>query len=58
MKIWAGAAVAVIVVIALGFVALTGQISWGWPIVAILGIAVIFGAQQIVTWIQGVFGFG
>ena len=48
--------VAVILVMVLGLMAMTNRISWGWPIGAILGIAVIFGAPQIVTWVRGMFG--
>jgi type IV secretion system protein VirB2 len=48
--------VAAILIMALGIVAATGRISWGWPIAAIVGIAVMFGAPQIVTWTRGMFG--
>ena len=48
--------VAVIVVMVLGIVAATGRISWGWPISALVGIAVIFGAPQLVAWTRGMFG--
>jgi type IV secretion system protein VirB2 len=48
--------VAVIVVMILGVVAATGRISWGWPISALVGIAVMFGAPQIVAWTRGMFG--
>jgi type IV secretion system protein VirB2 len=47
--------IAVILVMVLGFMAMANRISWGWPIGAIVGIAVIFGAPQIVTWIRGMF---
>ena len=33
-----------------------GKISWGWVIGAIVGIAAIFGSQQIVAWIRSMFG--
>jgi type IV secretion system protein VirB2 len=48
--------VAIILVMVLGIVAATGRISWGWPIGAIVGIAVIFGAPQIVAWVRAMFG--
>jgi len=48
--------VAVLAVMVLAIVAMTGRISWGWPIGALVGIGVVFGAQQIVTWARGVFG--
>jgi type IV secretion system protein VirB2 len=47
--------VAVILVIALGVGAMVNRISWGWCIAAISGIALSFGAPQIVTWIRGMF---
>ncbi len=48
--------VAAILIMVLGIVAATGRISWGWPITAIVGIAVMFGAPQIVAWTRGMFG--
>jgi len=48
--------IAVILVMVLGIMAMANRISWGWPIAAIVGIAVVFGAPQIVTWVQGMFG--
>ncbi len=48
--------IAVLLVIALGIAAAVGKISWGWVIGALIGIAAIFGSQQIVTWIRGMFG--
>lgn len=48
--------VAVLVVIALAIAAAVGRISWGWVIGALVGIAAIFGAPQIVTWIRTLFG--
>ena len=48
--------VAVILVIALGVMAMVNRISWGWCIAAITGIAIAFGAPQMVGWIRGMFG--
>lgn len=48
--------VAVILVIGLGIMAMANRIAWGWVIGAIAGIAIAFGAPQIVTWIRGMFG--
>jgi type IV secretory pathway VirB2 component (pilin) len=48
--------IAVIVVMALGIAAMANRISWAWPLAAIIGIAVIFGAPQIVAWVRGMFG--
>ena len=48
--------IAALLVIALAIAASVGKISWGWVIGAIVGIAAIFGAPQIVAWIRGLFG--
>ena len=48
--------VAVLIVIGLSIAAAVGKISWGWVIGAIVGIAAIFGAPQIVAWIRSLFG--
>jgi type IV secretion system protein VirB2 len=48
--------VAVILVIGLGVMAMANRIAWGWCVGAIAGIAISFGAPQIVTWIRGMFG--
>lgn len=48
--------VAVLIVIALAIAAAVGRISWGWVIGALVGIAAIFGAPQIVAWIRALFG--
>jgi len=48
--------IAVLIVIALAIAAAVGKISWGWVIGAIVGIAAIFGAPQIVAWIRSMFG--
>jgi len=48
--------VAVILVMLLGGMAMANRMSWGWCIGAILGIAIAFGAPQIVTWVRGMFG--
>ena len=47
--------VAIILVMVLGAMAMANRISWGWCIAAILGIAISFGAPQIVTWVRGMF---
>lgn len=47
--------VAVILVMVLGAMAMANRISWGWCIAAIIGIAISFGAPQIVTWVRGMF---
>ncbi len=48
--------VAIILVMVLGAMAMANRISWGWCLAAILGIAIAFGAPQIVVWVRGMFG--
>ena len=48
--------IAIILVMVLGGMAMANRISWAWCIAAILGIAIAFGAPQIVTWVRGMFG--
>ena len=48
--------IAVIAVMALGVAAWMNRISWGWVIVAVVGVVLVFGAPQIVAWIRGMFG--
>jgi type IV secretion system protein VirB2 len=48
--------VAIILVMVLGGMAMANRMSWGWCFGAILGIAISFGAPQIVTWVRGMFG--
>ncbi len=48
--------VAIILIMVLGGMAMANRMSWGWSIGAILGIAIAFGAPQIVTWVRGMFG--
>ena len=47
--------IAILVVMVLGVVAMAGRISWGWPLAALGGICVLFGAPQIIEWVRGVF---
>jgi type IV secretion system protein VirB2 len=48
--------IAIILVMVLGGMAMANRLSWGWCLGAILGIAIGFGAPQIVTWVRGMFG--
>jgi type IV secretion system protein VirB2 len=48
--------IAIILVMGLGAMAMANRMSWGWCIGAILGIAIAFGAPQIVAWVRGMFG--
>ncbi len=47
---------AIILIMVLGGMAMANRMSWGWCMGAILGIAIAFGAPQIVTWVRGMFG--
>ena len=48
--------IAIILVMVLGGMAMANRISWGWCLGAILGIAIAFGAPQIVSWVRSMFG--
>jgi type IV secretion system protein VirB2 len=48
--------IAIILVMVLGGMAMANRISWGWCVGAIFGIAIAFGAPQIVSWVRGMFG--
>ena len=48
--------IAVIAVMAIGAAAWFNKISWGWAVAGVVGICLVFGAQQIVTWVRGMFG--
>jgi type IV secretion system protein VirB2 len=48
--------VAIILIMVLGGMAMANRMSWGWCLGAVLGIAIAFGAPQIVTWVRGMFG--
>jgi type IV secretion system protein VirB2 len=48
--------IAIILIMILGAMAMANRMSWGWCLGAILGIAIAFGAPQIVTWVRGMFG--
>src|SRR5258706_4161868 len=48
--------VAIILVMVLGGMAMANRVSWGWCIGAILGIAIGFGAPQIVAQVSSTYG--
>ncbi len=48
--------IAIILVMVLGGMAMANRISWAWCLCAILGIAIVFGAPQIVNWVRSLFG--
>jgi type IV secretion system protein VirB2 len=48
--------IAVIAVMALGVAAWFNRISWGWAAGGAVGILLVFGAPQVVSWIRGLAG--
>lgn len=42
--------------IALGVLAWFGKIAWSWFAGFVVGVVLVFGHQQIVSWIRGLFG--
>ena len=48
--------IAVVMVMALGAAAWFQKISWGWATGGAVGIALVFGAPQIVSWVRTMFG--
>jgi type IV secretory pathway VirB2 component (pilin) len=51
-----GTPIAALAVIGLAIAAAVGKVSWGWVVGAIVGIAALFGAPTIVSWIRTMFG--
>ncbi|HEY6454824.1 MAG TPA: TrbC/VirB2 family protein [Steroidobacteraceae bacterium] len=48
--------VAIILIMVLGGMAMANRLSWAWCLCAVLGIAIVFGAPQIVSWVRSLFG--
>ncbi len=48
--------VAVIAVMGLGVGAWFNRISWSWAVAGAMGILLVFGAPQVVSWIRGLAG--
>jgi type IV secretory pathway VirB2 component (pilin) len=48
--------IAIILVMVLGGMAMANRMSWGWCLGAILGIAIGFGAPQIVSQVSNTYG--
>lgn len=48
--------VAVIAVMGLGVGAWFNRISWSWAAGGALGILLVFGAPQVVSWVRGLAG--
>lgn len=46
-----GQSIAVLAVIVMGFMAMFGRLAWDHAMKVILGIAIVFGAATIITWI-------
>lgn len=48
--------IAVVAVMAIGVAAWFNKISWSWFVGAGVGVVLVFGAPQIVTWVRTMFG--
>ena len=48
--------VAAVAVMVSGVLGWFGKISWFWLVGVVIGTVLVFGSQQIVTWIRGIFG--
>jgi type IV secretion system protein VirB2 len=54
----AATAVAVVAVASVGFMMLTGRLSWRYGVTVVLGCFILFGASSIVAGIQSTVGRG
>jgi len=50
------APIAGLALIAVGVICWFGKISWFWFAGLVVGIVLVFGNQQVVSWIRGLFG--
>jgi type IV secretion system protein VirB2 len=48
--------IAVVAVMVLGVAAWFNKISWWWCAAAAIGLILVFGAPQIVSWVRGMAG--
>lgn len=48
--------IAGLALIAVGVICWFGKISWFWFAGLVVGIVLVFGNQQVVSWIRGLFG--
>lgn len=48
--------VALVAVMVSGAMAWFGRISWWWLVGVVVGTVLVFGSQQIVSWIRALFG--
>jgi type IV secretory pathway VirB2 component (pilin) len=47
--------IAILVLMGIAILAMAGRMTVGTAVFAVLGIAILFGAPQIVTWARGMF---
>ena len=45
-----------IAVLVVGVLCLMGRVNWGWFIAGLVGIAMMFGSDQIVAWFRTLMG--
>jgi len=45
-----------IAVLVVGVLCLMGRVNWGWFVGGLVGIAMMFGSDQIVTWFRTLMG--
>ena len=50
------APIAGIAIIAVGLLCWFGKISWMWLVGVIVGVVLVFGNDQVITWFRGWFG--
>lgn len=48
--------VAAVAVMVCGAMAWFGRLSWWWMVAVMIGIVLVFGGPQIVSWVRGIFG--
>ena len=48
--------VAAVAVMVCGAMAWFGRLSWWWMVAVMIGIGLVFGGPQIVSWVRGIFG--
>lgn len=45
-----------IAVLVVGVLCLMGRVNWGWFVGGVVGVAMMFGSDQIVTWFRALMG--
>lgn len=43
-------------IVALGLMCAFGKINWGWFVAAVIGIIIVYGNEQIISWVRSAFG--